>query len=170
MLTPAASYGEGSSVVRTRVTASAPCGRGRSSPRASSSFRSGAFAGGKRECHRNAGTNRAKCVLLVRMEFGPLHGGIRDWIIPAGGKEELCFYDEQQPKLATATAVPYSGAASCVQHTYCTKVYGLISLNKTPAPYLPQVRGCIGLEMRDNGGLYLLPDREVRQMGCVNTK
>ena len=83
MLTPAASYGEGSSVVRTRVTASAPCGRGRSSPRASSSFRSGAFAGGKRECHRNAGTNRAKCVILVRMEFGPLHGGIRDWIIPA---------------------------------------------------------------------------------------
>ena len=47
-----------------------------------------------------------------------------------GGKRELCFYDEQQPKLATATAVLYSGAASCVQHTYCTKVYVLISLNK----------------------------------------
>ena len=47
-----------------------------------------------------------------------------------GEKEELCFYDEQQPKLATATAVLYSGAASCVQHTYCTKVYVLISLNK----------------------------------------
>ena len=70
--------------------------------------------------------------------------------------------------LATATTVPYSCAASCLQHTYCTKVYGLISLNKTPAPYLPQVRGCIGLEMRDNGGLYCQTAKRDR-WSCVAT-
>ena len=63
------------------------------------------------------------------------------------------------------------------RHVYNTRIARKCvasSLNKTPAPYcdtyLPQVRACIGLEMRDNGGLYLLPDREATQMGCVNTK